>query len=54
MNNCAIGRDGKLLDAAEIQWFHNADDAHPLPPTTSEVSNTGMYADWPSGDFIST
>ena len=37
MNNCAIGRDGKLLDAAEIQWFHDADDAHPLPPTTSEV-----------------
>ena len=53
MNNCAIGNDGKLLDAADIQWFYDADDADAIPPTTSEVSNTGMYTDQPSGEFIS-
>ena len=53
MNNCAIGNDGRLLDAADIQWFHDADDADPIPPATSEVSNTGMYAIWHSGEFIS-
>lgn len=54
MNKCAIGKDGKLLDAADIQWFHDADDAHPIPPTTSEVSNTSMYADQSSRKFILT
>jgi hypothetical protein len=42
MDSCAIGKDGNLLDAADIQWFNNADDAHPLPPASSEVSRSGM------------
>jgi hypothetical protein len=42
MDSCAIGKDGNLLDAADIQWFNDADDAHPLPPASSEVSRSGM------------
>jgi len=37
MDGCAIGKDGKLLDATDIEWFNDADDTHPLPPTSSEV-----------------
>ena len=41
MDSCAI-EDGKLLDAVEMQWFNDADDAYPLPPTSSEISHSGM------------
>ena len=38
MDSCAIKKDENLLDAADIEWFNDADDAHLLPPTSSEVS----------------
>lgn len=37
-SQCAVGSDGNLLDASEIQWFHDADDEHPLPPVSSSIS----------------
>jgi hypothetical protein len=43
MDSCAIGKDGKLLDATSIQWYNDADDGNPLPPASSEVSRSGMY-----------
>jgi hypothetical protein len=43
MDSCAIGKDGNLLDAADIVWFNDPDDAAPLPTTSSEVSRSGMY-----------
>jgi hypothetical protein len=49
MDSCAIGKDGNLLDAADIVWFNDPDDAAPLPTTSSEVSRSGMYADCPGG-----
>ena len=49
MDSCTIGEDGKLLDAANIHWFNDADDAHPLPPTSSDISHSGMYANNPGG-----
>ena len=32
----ALGPDGKLLDASQIEWFHDPDDHHSMPvqPTT--------------------
>jgi hypothetical protein len=45
MDSCAIGPDRKLLDDMDIKWFHDADDAHPLPSNNSGVSRSGMYAD---------
>ena len=37
MDSCAIGKDGKLLDATDIEWFKDADNTHLLPPISSEV-----------------
>ena len=42
MDSCAIGKNGKLLNATEMQWFNDADDAYPLPPASSEISRSGM------------
>jgi hypothetical protein len=30
MSGCAIGKDGRLLDAAKIVFYHNADDNTPI------------------------
>lgn len=30
---CALGPDGQLLDASEITWFNDPDDAQPIQPT---------------------
>ena len=49
MDSCAIGQNGQLLDASDIQWFNDADDARSLPPNSSEVSRSGTHADWHSG-----
>jgi len=43
MDSCAIGKDGRLLDATSIQWYNDAEDVNPLPPASSEVSRSGMY-----------
>lgn len=34
-DQCAQNADGSLKDAAEIQWFHDKDDAQPLPSTAA-------------------
>ena len=54
MDSCAIGKDGNLLDATDIEWFNDPDDADPLPPASSEVSRSGMYADCPGGRIYLT
>src|ERR1700678_3389237 len=28
----ALGPDGKLLDASQIEWFHDPDNLHPMQP----------------------
>jgi len=30
----ALGQDGRLLDATEIEWYHDPDDAQPIPPSS--------------------
>jgi hypothetical protein len=45
MDSCAIGQNGQLLDASDIQWFNDVDDARSLPPNSSEVSRSGTHAD---------
>ena len=37
-DNCAIGPDGKLLDASKITWFNDPDDAEPMAPASSTSS----------------
>jgi hypothetical protein len=44
-SGCAVGPDGSLLDASQIKWFHDADDALPFAPASSSPS---------SGDKAST
>jgi hypothetical protein len=34
-DNCAIGHDGKLLDASEIEWFDDPDDDKPMASATT-------------------
>jgi hypothetical protein len=35
MSQSALGPDGQLLDASEIEWYNDTDDVHPIqvPPT---------------------
>ena len=38
-DNCAVGPDGKLLDASQMVWFHDLDDHEPMTPaTTSSIA----------------
>jgi hypothetical protein len=30
----ARGPDGQLLDASKLMWYNDADDAHPIQPTS--------------------
>ena len=39
MSNCAIGPDGSLKDASEIEWFNDADDEQPISVPVAKVSN---------------
>jgi hypothetical protein len=32
---CAQSSDGKLLDASEIDWFHDCDDPNPIAPSST-------------------
>ena len=34
-DQCAVGPDGQLLDASQIQFFHDVDDEIPFPPVPS-------------------
>ncbi|KAG2114291.1 uncharacterized protein F5147DRAFT_770272 [Suillus discolor] len=38
MTNCAVGADGALKDASEIQWFNDADDDTPITPPPAKDS----------------
>jgi hypothetical protein len=40
-DSCAVGPDGKLLDASEITWFNDPDDAHPIPGPDSGTPAAG-------------
>lgn len=31
----ALGPDGQLLDATEIEWYNDPDDAQPIQPASS-------------------
>lgn len=31
----ALGPDGQLLDATEIKWYNDPDDAQPIQPISS-------------------
>jgi hypothetical protein len=42
---CAVGPDGKLLDASEIDWFRDRDDVEPMvPANTSSTVQTSLDA----------
>jgi hypothetical protein len=32
-DQCALGPDGKLLDASKIAWYGDPDDPQPIQPT---------------------
>jgi hypothetical protein len=36
-DQCALGTDGKLLNASQITFFHDPDDNTPLPPIPPTV-----------------
>jgi hypothetical protein len=35
IDQSALGPDGRLLDASEIEWYNDPDDAQPIQPTSS-------------------
>jgi hypothetical protein len=39
-DQCAVGPDGRLLDASQIQFFNDPDDSTPLPPVLPIAANT--------------
>lgn len=38
MSGCAVGPDGKLLDAKDIQWFEDADSSEPINHAATSLS----------------
>src|SRR6267154_2874909 len=40
MSGCAVGPDGKLLDAKDIRWFEDADSSEPINHATTTTSIT--------------
>ncbi len=36
-DQCAIGPDGKLKDALQIQWYRDADDETPVAGPSSDL-----------------
>ena len=40
MSGCAVGPDGKLLDANDIVWFEDAESSEPINDTTAPSSST--------------
>jgi len=40
MSGCAVGSDGKLLDAKDIRWFEDADSSEPINHATTTASIT--------------
>src|ERR1700685_1168477 len=45
MSDCAVGPDGKLLDAKDIEWYEDADSSEPINQvTTPSVTTTSSSA----------
>lgn len=45
MTDCAIGPDGKLLDAKDIEWYGDADSSEPInQATTPSITTTSSSA----------
>jgi hypothetical protein len=40
MSGCAIGNDGQLLDASEIQFFNDVDDTEPISGPSASVTTS--------------
>ena len=40
-DNCALGTDGKLLDASQIHWFNDPDDDEPM--ASASTSSTTQH-----------
>lgn len=51
-DQCAIAPDGSLMDAADIHWYNDADDAAPIPSalTSTSASSSAQSLD----DFFSS
>ena len=51
-DQCAIAPDGSLMDAADIHWYNDADDAAPIPSalTSTSASSSARSLD----DFFSS
>ena len=47
MSGCAVGPDGKLLDAADIVWFEDADSSEPINSATTPSGPSSMTASNP-------
>ena len=49
MPGCAVGPDGNLLDAEDIQWYKDVDSSEPInlattPSSSVTTANTSCYA----------
>lgn len=44
MSGCAVGSDGKLLDAADIVWFEDVDSSEPINSTTTPSGPSSITA----------
>jgi len=44
---CAIGPDGELLDASEIENFNDPDGDEPIAPATRSVTPTQLHSPLP-------
>ena len=40
MSDCAVGPDGKLLDAKDTEWYEDADSSEPINQATSPSVTT--------------
>ena len=40
MSDCAVGPDGKLLDAKDIEWYEDADSSEPINQATTPSVTT--------------
>jgi len=53
-DQCAIAQDGSLLDAADIHWYNDADDAAPIPSASRTLTSASASSSAQSlDDFFS-
>jgi hypothetical protein len=41
---CALGKDGQLLDASQIAWFDDVDSDKPLPTIDSRCTESSKVS----------